>query len=161
MIKIIILIVLGIIILSGIGYFLYQLYRIVRFGVSGPKKCYKVLTKLTKKKMPIMVTNIIKDDRHIVDKHSKVCKKVMGKEAAIFPTLQIAVVKFIWDFMKDLSDKDLKAVGYPSYKELFITNDKSPGLYIVLYIPSDYADKYVAYVKNKQKEEHHAEISKE
>lgn len=156
MIKIIILIVLGIIILSGIGYFLYQLYRIIRFGVSGPKKCYKVLTKLTKKKVPIMVTNIIKDNGRIVDKHSKVCKKVMGKEAAIFPTLQIAVVKFIWDFMKDLLDKDLKTVGYPSYKEIFITNDKFPGLYIVLYIPSDYADKYITYIKNKQKEEHHA-----
>jgi len=143
MIKIIILIILGIIIFSGTWYLLYQLYKRIHYGITGPKKCFKVLKKLTKNRVPIIVTNIIRDDNNVLDRYSKAFKKVTGKDTAIFPTLQKEVVKFIWDFMRNLEMIYLK----PPYEEFFSIDKKHSGKYVVLYIPTEYVKDYLDYIK--------------
>ena len=144
MIKVIILGILGIIIFLGTSYLLHQLYNRVHYHINGPKKCLKILRTQTKKRMPIILTNITDSpDNRIVNNYADVCKKSLKKDPAIFPTDQKVVVLFIDAFFEKEID---------SYQRFFLASKNKPDVFVILYLPTENVSKYVDYVRKIMKE---------
>ena len=144
MIKVIILGILGIIIFLGTSYLLRQLYNRVHYYINGPKKCLKVLRTQTKKRMPVILTNIINTAYDpIVGKYIYLCKKSLKKDPVIFPTDQKVVVLFIDAFFEKETD---------SYQRFFLPSKNTPDLFVILYLPTENVSKYVDYVRKIMKE---------
>lgn len=141
MIKIIIL---SIIICLGTGYLLRQLYNRIRYYVNGPKKCLKVLRTQTKKRIPIILTNVINTAYDpIIGNYIYVCKKSLKKDPAIFPTDQKEVILFINAFFEKETD---------SYQRFFLASKNKPDVFVILYLPTESVSKYVDYARQMMKE---------
>lgn len=143
--KIVLLIILGLIIIFGVGYLLYDFWKKKHFTINGPKDMERALCREVHKRTIIIVTNFTeKEAPPPLVKYIEASKAVSKKQPAIFPTDDGLVEAFIDKYMEPHWKK-----SSGTYQKVCLHGKNYVGKFVNMYIPEEHLRPIVDYAKKE------------